>query len=134
MRSPIFMESHGARPNVLSLGFWSRFAVTFDFPGRKLYIRKSAKFDRPDRWNSTGLHLWKKGDSIEVCAVDADSPAARAGLNKGDRFIELNGRNAGRIGLFEVRRRICNGGELTCVVRRDSKELRLRISQDRQRP
>jgi predicted aspartyl protease len=134
VRSPIFRESHGPTPNVLSLGFWSRFAVTFNFPGRKLYIRKSAKFDRPDRWNSTGLHLWKSGDSIEVCAVDADSPAARAGLNKGDLFVELNGRNAVRVGLFEVRQALCEGGELTCVVRREAKEKRVRISQAPQRP
>ena len=33
VRSPIFTESHGATPNVLCLRFWSRFAVTFDFPG-----------------------------------------------------------------------------------------------------
>ena len=54
-----------------------------------------------------------------MCAVDADSPAARAGLNKGDLFVELNGRNADKIGLFEVRQALCEGGEWTCVVRRD---------------
>ena len=37
-----------------------------------------------------------------MCAVGRTQPAYRASLEKGDLFIELNGRNAGRIGLFEV--------------------------------
>lgn len=91
VQSPIFSESHGPRPNVLGLRFWSRFAATFDFPNRKLYLRKSADFSRPDRFNSTGLHLWKRGKSIEVYDVDPNSPAAHAGLKKGDLIVELNG-------------------------------------------
>jgi hypothetical protein len=134
VHSPIFSESHGTNPNKLGLRFWSRFVATFDFPGRKVYLRKSANFGRPDRWNATGLHLWKRGDSIEVCAVDSDSPADRAGLKKGDMLVELNGLNAATTGLFDLRYALCNGGELTCLVRRDSQERRLSISQTRQAP
>ncbi len=129
VHSPIFSQSSGPTPNVLGLGFWSRFAVTFDFPERKVYLRKSANFDRPDRWNATGLHLWKRGDSIEVAAVDPDSPAVRAGLKKGDLLVKLNGLGADKVSLFDLRYALCKGGPVTCVVRRDSQERQFSIIQ-----
>jgi hypothetical protein len=129
--SPIFSESYGWPPNILGLGLWSRFAATFDFPGRKVYLRKSSHFGRPDRWNATGLHLWKRRESIEVRDVDPDSGAARAGLKKGDLLVDLNGLNADKSGLFDLRDALCKGGQLTCVVRRDSRLRRLSISQTR---
>ena len=49
VQSPIFSESYGEMPNKLSLGFWSRFVATFDFPVRKVYLRKAANFGRPGR-------------------------------------------------------------------------------------
>ena len=110
VRSPIFDESHGSMPNGLGLGFWSRFAATFDFPARKVYLRKSVNFAHPDRWNATGLHLWKRLDSIEVAAVDPDSPAARAGLKKGDVLVNLNGLKADKTGLFDLRSRSLQRG------------------------
>ena len=130
--SPIFGESRGETPNLLALSFWSRFAATFDFPQRKVYLRKSAFYGRRDRWNVTGLHLWRNRGSIEVCAVDTGSPAARAGLKKGDVLVELNGFSSSKTSLFELRGILRDGGQLTCVVRRDSKNLRLIISQPRQ--
>ena len=48
VHSPIFMESFGLTPNKLGLRFWSRFAATFDFPERKVYLRKSCAI-RPSR-------------------------------------------------------------------------------------
>ena len=44
VRAPIFHESYGVTPNRLGLAFWSRFVVTFDFPERKVYLRKSSTF------------------------------------------------------------------------------------------
>jgi Aspartyl protease/PDZ domain len=131
VHSPIFGESRGSIPNVLGLRFWSRFGATFDFPGRRVYLRKSANFDRPDRWNATGLHLLRIGDSIEVAAVDTDSPAARAGLKKGDIIIELDGILASKARLFALFQALCKDSELTCVVRRDTQQRRLTIRQNR---
>ncbi len=126
---PIFTESLGQTPNCLGLGFWCRFAATFDFPERKVYLRKSALFDRPDRWNATGLHLWRKSDVIEVASVDGESPAAQAGFKKGDVLVELDGLIASKTSLFDLRNALCNDGKLTCVIRRNSQERRMTINQ-----
>ena len=82
--------------------------------------------------NYTGAQLCRKGNEIELGAVDPDSPAARAGLKKGDALVELNGLNAAKAGLLELYSVLCNDDKLACVVRRDSKELRLIITQPRQ--
>jgi hypothetical protein len=129
VRSPIFSESFGPQPNNLGLRFWSRFVATFDFPERKLYLRKSGYFDRPERVNRTGLSLCRKGNETELSAVDSDSPAARAGLKKGDVLVELNGMNAAEVGLLALYSILCDDDKLTCVVRRDSQERRMSINQ-----
>jgi hypothetical protein len=131
VQSPIFGESHGQVPNVLGMGFWSRFLVTYDFPERKVYLRRSAGYGRPDRRNATGLRLWRKNDSIEVHSVVQHSPAFRAGLKEGDVLLELDGLVAEKTSLFALRQVLCNGGPLSCVVRRDTQERRVSIDQRR---
>lgn len=125
--SPVFRESHALMPNTLGLGFWSRFTATFDFPRRRVYLSKSARFSQRDPWNATGLHLRKRGDLVEVAAVDSGSRALQAGLKEGDILVELDGRGTAKTSLFELRSALCGGGQLTCVVRRDSGDLRLSI-------
>ena len=84
--------------------------------------------------NRTGIILRRNQNSTDIINVAADSPAARAGLNKGDVLVELNGLKAADTNVFTALYSIlCNDDKLTCVVRRrDSKELRLIISQPRQ--
>jgi hypothetical protein len=132
VRSPVFRESRGRWPIVLGLGFWSRFAATFDFPGRKVYLRKSARFGHRDRWNATGVHLLKRGGLIEIVAVEPASPGLQAGLKSGDVLVEIDGRNAAKLSLFAVRSALCGGGRLPCVVRRGSGEVRLSIDRPRE--
>jgi hypothetical protein len=131
VQSPIFGESHGAIPNRLGRGFWSRFAVTFDFPGKKIYLSKAASYGRPDRWNATGLHLWRRHEAIEVHSVDQDSPAARAGFRSGDELIQLDGLRAEKSSVFDLYKALCKGGKLSCVILRGSQERRLTISSAR---
>jgi S1-C subfamily serine protease len=68
---------------------------------------------------------------VDPALLQTDSPAAQAGLKKGDGLVELNGLNADKTGLFVLRYALCGGGVLTCVVRRGSQERRLNISQTR---
>jgi hypothetical protein len=127
VQSPIFAESLGPRPNVLGRGFWSRFVVTFDFPKRRAYLRRGAEYGRPERWNSTGLHVWKRGNVVEVSSVERESPAALAGLKEGDAIDELGGLKADRTSQFELYLALCKGGPTECVIRRGSQVRRLTI-------
>jgi hypothetical protein len=128
VRAPVFRESQGRWPNVLGLGFWSRFAATFDFPGRKVYLRKSARFGHHDRWNATGVHLLKRRGLIEIAAMNPGSPGVQAGLKSGDVLVEIDGQSTAKLSLFTVRSMLCGDGRLTCLVRRKTDEMRLSIN------
>lgn len=71
------------------------FVLTFDYPDRSLYLTKSAQFGMPSPYNRSGMLLdVDPGGQITVVAVDAYSPAARAGLQRRDRLIAVDGQPA----------------------------------------
>ena len=77
--------------NSIGLRFLSRFVVTFDFPGGRLFLKKGAKFDRPEPAATSGLSLlWKEGRAT-VQQVKANGPADRAGIRAGDIVLQVNG-------------------------------------------
>jgi len=82
--------------------FWKQYRVTFDFPGKRIYLRKRENI-APDEASMTGLAFTRYAQSKLVRFVFADSPAAKAGILKGDRLVRLDGRAADGIRLSEVR-------------------------------
>jgi hypothetical protein len=75
----------------LGLDYWSRYDVTFDFPGGHVYLRKGKDFNRPEWLNCTGLHLCRHSGETFISVVDAGSPAARAGARPGDIVVSIGG-------------------------------------------
>jgi hypothetical protein len=112
--------------SVLGLGFWSRFHVTFDFPGACVYLRKGNGFARPQSINCSGLHIHRPGHATAVAAVDMESAAARAGIKSGDILIAINGLPAERTRLFTLRQHFCQAGKcLSMTLNRGGKELKM---------
>lgn len=70
-----------------------RFAVTFDYPRRRLYFEKQSDY-RPDPYDRAGLWLSGSADgrAFEVFDVVARGPADEAGLKVGDRVVAVDGR------------------------------------------
>lgn len=89
--------------NVLGLGFWSRFNITFDFPRSVMYLEKNRNFDRPDRVDLSGMRLIRRNGAVLVGAVEEGGPAAIAGLRVGDNVLLIRGENASKMRLFSVR-------------------------------
>ena len=125
VEGPIFHET--PETNVLGLGFWSRFTVTFDFPKRTAYLAKARGYARPVLWNASGLRLRLRSGSVVVGSVDEGSPGAWAGVRVGDEVSELGDLRADKAGLFELKGELCKRVQLRCVVRRDGEERRLTI-------
>ncbi|HEV3168680.1 MAG TPA: hypothetical protein VGZ22_32045 [Isosphaeraceae bacterium] len=121
VEDPIFKETRMV--NVLGLGFWSRFTVTFDFPERRAYLRKGKGYDRADAWNATGLRLRSKRGMVTIDAVDEGSPGARAGVLPSDVLLELDGLRADKTGMFELKSALCKAGPLGCVLSRGAKSI-----------
>jgi hypothetical protein len=122
---PIFGESPST--SVLGLGFWSRFAATFDFPGEKIYLRKGKGYERPDLRHLSGLHLLKRNGAVVVHSIDKNSPGTLAGIQTGDVLVTLGTKRADETTLFEIRKALSQAGPLACSVRRGSEERRVTL-------
>jgi hypothetical protein len=73
----------------------SRFTVTFDYPHKKLYLQKNSEYSRRYDVPRGGLVVDTVSDgSITVVSLSPHSPAAEAGIEKGDRILVANGVNA----------------------------------------
>jgi hypothetical protein len=90
-----------------------RFTATFDYPASRLLLEPNAHFGDSFEFDLSGLFL-AGGDGIEVFSVVAGSPAAAAGVRKGDRIVT-------ELPLDELRTslRAEPGGERTLEVERD---------------
>ncbi len=72
----------------------SRFHVIFDYPGKRLILKKGPKYRKPFRYNISGLELIAIGDEYNefmISYVRPNSPAAAAGLQARDEILSLNG-------------------------------------------
>jgi hypothetical protein len=125
VEGPVFRETPGSAS--LGLGFWSRFVVTFDFPGRKVHLRKGRRYERPDWWDRSGLHLIRRGEGVVVEGVDRGSPGEAAGIRTGDALLGLDGSRAEDTSLLQLRAALSGDGPRTCVVRRGQEVLRLTV-------
>lgn len=90
--------------NMIGLGFLSRFLVTVDFPKGVMYLKKGRRFNEPDYWDRTGLHLIRTGGKTVIHSVDKESPAATSGLRPGDAVDRIAGTAADKNSLFQLRR------------------------------
>jgi hypothetical protein len=119
---PVFSGAH--RLALLGLGFWSRFEVTVDFPARKLYLKKGQSYERPDRWNTSGLHIIRRNGSVVVHSVDGGSPGAIAGVRSGDKLLALDDLLTDDKSLYELGAALCGDGRRVCLVERGDRAFR----------
>lgn len=89
-------------PSILGLGFWSRFVVTFDFPHRLLYLKKSKHFDRPFKSSLGGILFMRKGAEVTVQKVRPDGPADKSGIMPGDVLLEIGSHVAATTRPFQL--------------------------------
>jgi S1-C subfamily serine protease len=116
--------------NLLGLGFWARYQVTFDFPGQAIHLRKGARHTTPGVVDGSGVTmLLRKGRAI-VEVVAERSPAAKVGIHKGDEIVSVAGRKAAGANLFVLRRRLYGEGRTVRLqIRRgdNTREVPLRL-------
>lgn len=72
----------------------SRFTATFDFPGKTLYLKKNADFDRPFPFGRTGFSgTFDEDGAYKVALVTPDSPASEAGIAVGETVVSVDGKS-----------------------------------------
>jgi hypothetical protein len=111
-----FMEGMEGCGSSLGLDFWSRYQVTFDFPTKCVYLRKSSRHSAADRIDGSGLRiLLNKGRAFVVDVADR-SPAAKAGIRKGDEVVSIAGRKAAGANMTVLRRLLYGEGRTVRLV------------------
>lgn len=81
-------------------GVWRRFTMTLDYHLLTMTLTPNADINSPDQWDRSGVFLLNTG-SITVIDVRPGTPAAQAGLVKGDVITAVNGSST--LSLHDVR-------------------------------
>jgi hypothetical protein len=106
----LFLEGQGGTASevgVLGLNFLKPYKVTFDFPKGLIYLAESKGFVEPEPRDLSGLHLIARSGRIVVDAVDPESPAARAGIQRCDVLQYAAGIDATSGNLPTIRQALC---------------------------
>jgi Aspartyl protease/PDZ domain len=82
-------------------GVWKRFALTLDYRKLTMTLVPNADFATRDHWDRSGVFLLNNGGAITIIDVRPGTPAAQAGLVKGEVITTLNGSSA--LNLRDVR-------------------------------
>lgn len=70
-----------------------RFTVILDYHAHKMKLIPNAHFKEPYEVDMSGLELWTEANNfkkIKIKRVQANFPAARAGLREGDEIVSVN--------------------------------------------
>ena len=80
----------------------SRFTVTFNFPGERIYLKKNSALKKPFYFNLSGLTVRAQGARLrnfEISDVRENSAAAKVDIRKGDKILVVNGINTSELDL-----------------------------------
>ncbi|MBV8499825.1 MAG: aspartyl protease family protein [Candidatus Eremiobacteraeota bacterium] len=80
-----------------------RFAVTFDYGNGTMTLVPNSSFDEADAYERSGLFLIRHGASIVVADARPGTPAANAGIAKGDAIASVNGTPVAQMPLYAIR-------------------------------
>jgi Aspartyl protease/PDZ domain len=80
-----------------------RFTVTFDYDRQTMALVPNAAFTERDTYERSGLFVVNAGGKMTVVDARPGTPAADAGIVKGDVITSVNGQPAAAIGLGALR-------------------------------
>jgi membrane-associated protease RseP (regulator of RpoE activity) len=107
-----------------------RFNITFDFPHNRVLVEPNASFTSPFSTNESGLGLLAEGLDFHdflVDTVEPRSPAAKAGLRKGDVLLKINDYPSEDLDLAKVYELLQPGPALRLAVRRGGKTIHVSL-------
>lgn len=81
-----------------------RFTITLDYPRNRVILEPNAHLKDPLPYDASGMLLTANGPDFRTFIVDsvlAGTPAATAGLEKGDQIVALDGTSVARYALWQ---------------------------------
>ncbi|HZY96932.1 MAG TPA: aspartyl protease family protein [Candidatus Cybelea sp.] len=80
-----------------------RFTITFDYGNGTMTLAPNAAFSEAEAYERSGLFLIRRGDSVVVMDSRPGTPAANAGIVKGDSIASINGSPVNTMLLSQIR-------------------------------
>jgi predicted aspartyl protease len=98
------VEIHG----LLGYSWLKHFRVVFDYPDRILWLDPIPGYvdDRPLEYSHVGLQIERREGQVVIAGVASGSPAARAGIKRGDVLVAVDGDAAADLDLVALARRL----------------------------
>lgn len=84
-------------------GTWNRFTLTLDYPHQRIYLAPNARYGTPFENDRSGLFIIAYHGGVMVLDARPGTPAANAGLKKGDMIAQVDGRSASSYTLAQLR-------------------------------
>ena len=119
-----------AHAGSIGMGVLRHFVVSFDYPHHMMWLVRGPDPDLADQYDRSGLWLaLAEGPGLEVADVAAGSPAARAGVQVGDRVNQIDAIQASPDTLFELRNLLSQPARQAVVMtaRRDGSARSFRL-------
>ncbi|MGH9572171.1 MAG: PDZ domain-containing protein [Candidatus Acidiferrales bacterium] len=110
-----------------------RFTVVLDFPHHQMMLEPNSHFGDPDEEDKSGMLVVAKGPDLktfEVANVQPNSPAAAAGIKKGDVIAGVDTDPAAELSLLVIRdlfRQVGHKYKLTVQTAGQTKEITLQM-------
>jgi len=82
---------------------WRRFTLTLDYGRQTMTLTPNAAFGERDTYERAGLFLLNRGGKYVVLDARPGTPAAAAGIVKGDTIVSVDGKQAADMTLQQVR-------------------------------
>ncbi|UCC43531.1 MAG: PDZ domain-containing protein, partial [Candidatus Zixiibacteriota bacterium] len=96
-------SGHTFHEGMIGLGLLSHFNLVFDYSRQRLFVEPNRNFTAPFIYNMSGLALRPgSGNYLSIQRVHSDSPASEAGLQVGDRVIQINRRSVTEYDFWEL--------------------------------
>ncbi len=110
----------------------SKFRIVLDEAAGRLWLEPNPQFIFPIELDASGLAVEAAGPHLEafvITRVLANSPAAAAGLEPGDRIVSLEGEPAERLNLDQIRDALRRAGH-SCrlIIERQGRRLEVELS------
>jgi hypothetical protein len=121
---------------LIGAGLLSRFTVIFDYPHQQIIVAPNSHFLSDEQEDKSGISVVAKGSALrtfEIVEVTPGTPAAKAGVQKGDIIAGIDEDPAADLSLAEIRdlfRQI--GHKYTLVIDRNGQSKKITVEMRRQ--
>ena len=116
-----------SRNGILGNSILSRFTIITDYQNNRIFVRPIKKFKRKFHYDKSGLLVVASGPKLEsfvVSSIIPGSPAAEAGILRGDQIKAINGLPSSLLSLRNI---------ITYLQKREGKRIKMTIVRDGQK-